>query len=282
MDISGSTRVFLILGDPVEQVRAPEVFNQQFRKHGVDAVLVPARVAPADLPAFVKQVFKARNIDGLCLTVPHKTVIMPLLDHCDPLGRVTGAVNAARRNADGSIEGALFDGIGFTRSLAADGVAVAGARVLIIGAGGAGVAIAASLAGRGAAQVALHDKAVERTAAAVALLSAACGPAIVAAASGDPAGYDIVVNATPLGLEAGDPIPVDVPRLDAGAAVVDILMKNQPTPLLRACHARGIAAHPGFGMLAHQMPEYLEFFGFPEIAAALRADLSEVSALLAS
>ncbi|MDE2158931.1 MAG: shikimate dehydrogenase, partial [Burkholderiales bacterium] len=183
MDISGSTRVFLILGDPVEQVRAPEVFNQQFRKHGVDAVLVPARVAPADLPAFVTQAFKARNIDGLCLTVPHKTLVMPLLDRCDALGRVTGAVNAARRNADGSIEGALFDGIGFTRSLAADGVAIAGARVLVIGAGGAGVAIAASLAQRGAARVALYDKAAGRSAAAVAALAAPCGPAIVEAGS---------------------------------------------------------------------------------------------------
>jgi shikimate dehydrogenase len=102
---------------------------------------------------------------------------------------------------------------------------------------------------------------------------------VVSVASPDPAGYDLVVNATPLGLKAGDPLPFDVARLDADTAVVDILMKNQPTPLLRACHARGITAHPGFEMMVQQVPEYLAFFGFGELARAVQADASEVRAL---
>jgi hypothetical protein len=115
--ISGSTDVFLIVGDPVEQVKAPESFNRIFARFGIDAVLVPAQVPAGDLLDFVRAVFKAPNIRGLWVTIPHKTPITALLAECDDLGRVAGAVNAVRRNADGSLSGALFDGEGFVRSL---------------------------------------------------------------------------------------------------------------------------------------------------------------------
>ncbi|MDE2082744.1 MAG: shikimate dehydrogenase [Burkholderiales bacterium] len=279
--ISGSTRVFLILGDPVVQVRAPEVFNFLFGRQGIDAVLVPAQVAPADFEGFVRQAFKARNIDGLWLAIPHKTAMVGLLDRCDRLGRVSGAVNAARRNADGSIEGALFDGLGFTKALDVAGVPIAGARALVVGVGGGGVAIAASLAARGVARLALFDAAPGRAESAAQRVRAEFGTDAVAAVRPDPTGFDLVVNATPLGLKADDPLPFDVEHLAPAAVVVDILMKNQPTPLLRACQARGVRAYPGFEMLLQQMPEYLAFFGYDDLARAVQADPSELRALLA-
>lgn len=277
--ITGTTRVFLILGDPVAQVRAPEVFNALFRRHGADAVLVPAHVAAADFDAFARQALAARNIDGLWLAIPHKTAMVGLLDRCDALGRSAGAVNAARRNADGSIEGALFDGVGFTKALDHFGFRIAGCRALVVGVGGGGVAIAASLASRGAASIALFDSAPGRTDAVAARLARDFGADIRSLDRPDPAGHDLVVNATPLGLQARDPLPFDPARLDAGAVVVDILMKNQPTPLLRACRQRGIEAHPGFEMLVQQVPEYLSFFGFDAIARAVQADAAEVRSL---
>ena len=280
--ITGTTRVFLILGDPVAQVRAPEAFNHLFRAHGVDAVLVPAHVAPADLDGFVRQVTRARNIEGLWLAIPHKTPMVELLDHCDRLGRTAGAVNAARRNADGSLEGALFDGIGFVKALDHFGIAIEGRSALVVGVGGGGVAIATSLAARGVSRLALFDNVPGRTAAIAPRLSSEFGTAAVAADLPDPAGFDIVVNATPLGLKPGDPLPFDVARVDADAAVIDILMKNQPTPLLRDCQARGITAHPGFEMMVQQVPEYLAFFGFDAIARAVQADPSDVRALFAA
>jgi shikimate dehydrogenase len=280
MSISGTTRVFQILGDPVAQVRAPEVFNHLFRKHGADAVLVPVQIAPADFAAYVRHAFTARNVDGLWLAIPHKTAMVALLDHCDLLGRIAGAVNAARRNADGSIEGALFDGVGFVKALDQFGIAVAGRRALVVGVGGGGVAIAASLAERGAAHIALYDNAPGRSAEVARRLAQAFDVEVAAAPSPDPAGFDLIVNATPLGLQPGDPLPFDVSRLDAQTAVVDILMKNQPTPLLRACHARGIGAYPGYEMLVQQIPEYLSFFGYDDIAQAVQADASDVRALL--
>jgi len=279
MSISGTTRVFLILGDPVAQVRAPEAFNHLFDKHGVDAVLVPANVPAAEFDGFVKQALKARNIDGLWLAIPHKTAMVELLDRCDRLGQSAGAVNAARRNADGSLEGALFDGVGFTKALDHFGIAVPGRKVLVVGVGGGGVAIATSLAARGAGQVALFDSAPGRTEAVAKKLAAEFGVDVVSVPSPDPAGFQLVVNATPLGLKAGDPLPFDVARLDPDAAVVDILMKNQPTPLLRACRARGVTAHPGFEMMVQQVPEYLSFFGYDAIAKAVQADASDVRAL---
>lgn len=264
MDITGRTRVFMILGDPIAQVQAPALFNPIFRAQGVDAVLVPAQVAPDDLPGFVQQVLRARNIDGLWLTIPHKAAVLPLLDRCDRLGRIAQAVNALRRNADGSLEGALFDGKGFVKSLDHFGVAVAGQRVLIVGTGGAGMAIAVSLAERGAAAIALFDLDRSRSAAAAARINAAFAaqPARIAKTA-DAAGFDLVVQASPLGMEPGDPLPLNPASVDAGAVVVDILMKNQPTPLLRACAERGLQVHPGFEMLTRQIPDYLRFFGLP-------------------
>lgn len=279
MSISGTTRVFLILGDPVAQVRAPEAFNHLFDKHGVDAVLVPANVPASEFDGFVTHALKARNIDGLWLAIPHKTAMVELLDRCDRLGRSAGAVNAARRTADGTLEGALFDGVGFTKALDHFGITIPGRKVLVVGVGGGGVAIATSLAAKGAGRIALFDNTPGRTEAVATKLSSEFGVDVVSAATPDPAGFELVVNATPLGLKADDPMPFDVARLDAGAAVVDILMKNQPTPLLRACRARGITAHPGFEMMVQQVPEYLSFFGFDAIAKAVQADPSDVRAL---
>lgn len=267
MDIHGRTRVFMILGDPVAQVRAPSLFNPLFARHGVDAVLVPAQVAPADLEAFVHHVLKARNIDGLWVTIPHKAALFGLLDRCDRRATLAQAVNAVRRNADGSIEGALFDGEGFCRGLADAGVALQGRRVLVFGTGGAGAAIAVSLAERGVARLSLHDADAARAAALAARLRGAtaadvqvCGP--------EPAGHDLVVHATPLGLRATDPLPFDPARVDTGAVVADILMTATPTPLLQACRARGLRAFDGVPMMQRQAEDYLAFFGLPPLPLA--------------
>lgn len=278
--ITGSTRVFMILGNPVEQVRAPEMFNHLFKRRGVDAVLVPAQVAPQDLALFVRNVFKARNIDGLWLTIPHKTAVMALLDRVDPLGQVAQAVNAVRRNTDGSIEGALFDGLGFVKGLDVFGVTARGAQALVVGAGGAGVAIAVSLAERGVAKLALFDRDPARCESLAARIRAAYALEVDAQATPDPAGFDLVINASPLGLNVSDPLPFDVTRLEPHAAVVDILMKNQPTPLLRACQARTVKAFTGFEMMIQQAPDYLDFFGLHALARSVETDPSEVRSLL--
>ncbi|WP_245909381.1 shikimate dehydrogenase family protein [Sphaerotilus hippei] len=269
--ISGHTRVFMVAGDPVSQVQAPAIFNRIFQRHGVDAVLVPAQVAPERFVDFARTIMAAGNIDGLWLTIPHKTTLLPLLGHVDTAGHMAQSVNAVRRHADGTLEGGLFDGSGLVSALRHFGLEPRGRRVLLLGTGGAGAAIATALLDQGVAELALHDLGPR-----AAQLAQRLGDARVSVPGADPAGFELIINATPLGLQADDALPVDVSRIDPGARVFDILMKHRPTPLLRACAERGIQAHPGFEMLVQQVPDYLRFFRMEAIADTVQADLSEV------
>ena len=279
MNITGTTRVFFILGDPVAQVRAPEVYNALFAQHGIDAVLVPLKLPAAALPGFLEHGLKAENIGGFWATIPHKGQLATLLNPRDPVAQIAGAVNAVRRLPDGKLEAALFDGIGFVKGLDHFGIDVKGKRVLVVGAGGGGHAVAAAIAQRGPAQLAVFNRTSDRAAALVDRLRPITGAATVAM-SNDAAGYDLIVNCTSQGLKPDDPLPFDPTRVDAGAAVVDIIMSKQPTPLLRACRERGLKAEAGFEMLVQQVPEYLRFFGFDALAQTLQTDLGTVRSLL--
>ncbi|SDR50275.1 shikimate dehydrogenase [Paraburkholderia fungorum] len=280
MTITGNTQVFMIVGDPVAQVRAPEIYNHLFQRHNVDAVLVPMKVPPASLAGFVRHTMAAGNVGGMWVTIPHKAAMQNLMDRCDPLAQIAGAVNAVRRGDDGAIEGALFDGLGFVNGLDYFGIPLAGRRVLVVGAGGGGQAVAAALAQRGVGHLAIYNRTAARAAELVARLAPVFGNIVSVAESADPAGYDLIVNCTSQGLKADDPLPVDVLRVDEGASVVDIIMTREPTPLLKACAQRGIAAHAGFEMLVQQIPEYLKFFGMTDLAQTLQNDLTEVRSLL--
>lgn len=277
--INGATEVYLILGDPVEQVRAPESFNLIFATLGINAVLVPVHLPVAHVQNFVRAAFSARNIKGLLLTIPHKSLVMDMLDECSELGRLAGAVNAVRCDAQGRLVGELFDGEGLVESLNGFNIAYTARRVLILGAGGGAAAIAASLVSPAskvskgaAAEVALYDPTPGKAQALAERLASAAQARVIAVDSNDPARFDVIVNASPLGLYASDSMPCDVSRMAPHAALVDILMKNQPTPVVRAARSRGLVAHPGFEMMIRQGALYLDFFGLHEAAQAVRQD----------
>ena len=281
MAISGKTRVFMIIGDPVAQVRAPEVYNHLFARHGIDAVVVPVKVPVAKFAGFVENAFAAENFGGFWVTIPHKAAMHALMQVCDPVAQVAGAVNAVRRSPTGGLEGALFDGTGFVKGLDHFGLPVAGRSVLVVGAGGGGQAVAAALAQRGPAKLTIANRSIDKAQAIVDRLTPRYALPVACTSSTDPAGYDLIVNCTSQGLTASDALPIDPTRIDTGAAVVDIIMTREPTPLLRACRERGLVAHAGFEMLVQQVPEYMRFFGMPELAEILQNDLSEVRQLLA-
>ena len=264
MPITGTTRVFFILGDPVAQVRAPEVYNHLFQRFGIDAVLVPLKLPAAALPGFLEHGLKAENIGGLWATIPHKAQLFSLLQPADPVAQVAAAVNAVRRRADGRLEAALFDGIGFVKGLDHFGIDVKGRNALVVGAGGGGHAVAAAMAQRGPQRLAVWNRTRDRAAALVQRLQPLAGAAVTVAESNDPAGYDLVVNCTSQGLKPDDPLPFDPTRCDSGAAVLDIIMSKVPTPLLRQARERGLKAEAGF----------------EDIARTLQADLGEVRSLL--
>lgn len=260
--ITGKTRVIAHLGYPTEAFKAPMIYNPWFEANGIDAVVVPVGVRAPDYPALLKALFTATNMHGGLVTMPHKVTTAGLADDLTTTARIAGACNAILKRADGSLLGDMFDGAGFVRGVERKGRRIAGARSLVVGCGGVGSAIAASLAGAGAAAIGLHDP---RTTACEDLAERLRQhyPALaVVIGSNDPAGYDIVVNATPLGMQPIDPLPLDPAKLSPDMFVGEVVMKEEYTPLLRAARARGCTVQVGTDMLFEMIPAYLEFFGF--------------------
>lgn len=265
--ISGTTRLIAHLGYPTETFKAPLIYNPYFEKHGIDAVVVPMGCKSEDYPAFLKLAFRLSNIHGALVTMPHKITTMGLLDEISTNAKVAGSCNAVRLGPGGKLIGDMFDGEGFVRGLLRKGQTVRGVAVLIIGAGGVGSAIAASLAAAGVRRIALHDENTETLNGLRSRLNTHYPQAEVTSGSADPGGFDIVVNATPLGMRKGDPLPVDVSRLSPKTFVGEVVMKTEITPFLAAARERGCAFQVGTDMLFEQIPAYLEFFGFPSTTA---------------
>lgn len=261
--IRGTTTLIAHLGFPTEAFKAPLIYNPYFEQAGIDAVVVPMGVTADAYPQFLKLLFRLSNIGGALVTMPHKVTTVALLDEATPAVRVAGSCNAVRRAPDGRLQGDIFDGEGFVRAVVRKGRRLAGARVLVVGSGGAGAAIAASCAAAGAGALSLFDLDAGAAEALGRRLRARHPALAVATGARDPAGCDIVVNATPLGMRDGDPLPIDAARLDRAALVGDVVMKQELTPLLRAARDRGCAIQVGTDMLFEQIPAYLEFFGLP-------------------
>lgn len=265
--ISGTTKLIAHLGYPTDSFKAPLIYNPYFEKSGIDAVVVPMGCKSQDYPSFLKLVFRLSNIHGALVTMPHKITTMSLVDEVSTNAKVAGSCNAIKLGTGGRLIGDMFDGEGFVSGILRKGQKVAGSDVLIVGAGGVGSAIAASFAAGGARRIALHDK---NEAASLGLrnrLSNYYPKTEVAIGSSDPEGFDIVVNATPLGMRRGDPLPVNVSHLSAATFVGEVVMKEEITPLLAAARERGCAFQVGADMLFEQIPAYLDFFGFPATTA---------------
>jgi shikimate dehydrogenase len=274
--ISGKTTVIAHLGYPTEAFKAPMIYNPYFDQAGIDAVVIPMGIRAEDYAAFLRPLFTMTNIRGALVTMPHKVATVAMLDEVTPTARIAGSCNAIRKRADGSLLGDMFDGAGFVRGVARKGKALAGARALVVGAGGVGSAIAASLAASGIAAIGLFDASREEAASLGGRLREHYPALDVRVGSNDPAGYDVVVNATPLGMKEGDPLPVDVARIAPGTFVGEVVMKEEFTPFLRAALDKGCPVQVGTDMLFEQIPAYLEFFGFPTTTAENLRRLSQI------
>jgi shikimate dehydrogenase len=239
--------------------------------------VVPMGCKPADYPTFLRSVFQLTNIRGALITMPHKVTTVALLDEVSPTVLVAGACNAVKRTADGKLVGDMFDGAGFVRGVQRKGMRLRGARVLVVGSGGVGCAIAASLAAEGLSAISLFDVNLASAEQLGTRLQKHYPATNVRTGSNDPAGYDLVVNATPLGMNDGDPLPIDMSRLDAHTFVGEVVMKTETTAFLAAAQARGCRTQVGTDMLFEQIPAYLEFFGFPTTTAENLRSVSQLS-----
>jgi len=275
--INGNTELIAHIGYPTHAFKAPMIYNPYFDHIGVNACVVPMGCQSADYPAFLRAVFTLTNIRGALITMPHKVTTVGLLDRVTPTVNVAGACNAVRRAADGALEGDLFDGEGFVRGVQRKGLKLAGARALVVGAGGVGCAIAASLAAAGVGAIALHDRQRDAVDGLAKRLRVHYPAIEVCTGSNDPAGFDLVVNATPMGMNPGDPLPLDVSRLEPSTFVGEVVMRTEMTAFLQAARARGCPIQVGSDMLFEQIPAYLEFFGYPSTTAEVLRSVARLT-----
>jgi shikimate dehydrogenase len=237
---------------------------------------VPMGCKTEDYPTFLRAVFSLQNIRGALITMPHKVTTAGLLDEVSPTAQIAGACNAVRRTEDGRLVGDMFDGEGFVRGVLRKGQNLTGIRALVVGCGGVGSAIAASLAAAGVSTLQLFDAYTPSMEGLASRLRQHYPALLVETGSNDPAGCDLVVNATPMGMNEGDPLPMDVDRIAPTAFVGEVVMKAETTAFLAAAQARGCRVQVGTDMLFEQIPAYLEFFGLPSTTAEV---LREVATL---
>jgi shikimate dehydrogenase len=248
---SGATRVIFIAGDPIAQVKSPAGVTRLLRERGADKVVVPAQVRPGELAAFLAMVERLPNIDGVIATVPHKFDLAAACTRTTPRVRSIGAANVARRAPGGGWFGDMCDGEAYIAGLLQRGFDPRGKRALLVGAGGAGSAIAHSLVDAGVAALALHDIDAGRRDALIgkiARYAPGSSSSQPIAGSADPRGFDLVINATPVGMKPGDPHPLDTEKIEAGMFVGDVITAPAVTPLLAAAQAKGCAVMTGIDM----------------------------------
>jgi shikimate dehydrogenase len=275
--INGHTELIAHIGYPTHTFTSPMISNPYFNEAGINAVVVPMGCKAENYPVFLKSVFTLENIRGALITMPHKVSTVGLLDEVTATVRVAGACNAVKRLADGRLVGDMFDGAGFVRGVQRKGLNLTGQRVLVVGTGGVGSAIAASLAAAGIASISLFDLDTTRCEALAQRLKDNYPEIEVRTGSHDPAHHDLVVNATPLGMSESDPLPLDVSRLSPHTFVGEVVMRAETTAFLAAAQARGCLTQVGTDMLYEQIPAYLEFFGLPTTTADVLRRVARLS-----
>jgi len=258
--ISGRTRIYGIVGDPIEQVRSPEMISAEFAARGLDALMIPIHVLPADFDGCLAQLKRVQNLDGLVFTIPYKRAAVALADEVGAHARATGAINALARRSRGRWAGDIFDGIGCVEAFRRRGYPVAGQRLMLIGAGGAGAAIGVAIAHEHPRSMRIYDIDPQRAADLAASIRGV-DPSIDVSRGGPvTAGIDILLNASPVGMLTDPRTPVDVSSIAPEVIVFDAIVKPEPTKLLAVAQSRGCRTVSGREMMRGQISKIVDFF----------------------
>lgn len=260
-DISGTTRLYGLVGAPLKTARSPELLNRLFIEQREDAACVPFVVEGEGLSAFAAGARAIGNLSGMLITMPHKQRMVDFVDDLHPTALQVGALNVIRCDADGRWIGAIFDGLGCVLGMQWEGNDPVNKSVLLVGAGGAGRAIAFAVASAGARMLTISDVDLRRAEDLARAVAEATG---CSTRSGppDPDGFEVIINATPMGMQPNDAMPVDPKRLAPDSIVVDIINSPEPTSLCRAAAARGCRTQNGRPMHEGQAVHALRFLGF--------------------
>ena len=257
--LTGATRVFAILGDPIAQVKSPEVFSAMFASAGIDAVMVPVHAPSDHFESIVPALKLAQNIDGLIFTVPFKARAVAFADRVGDTGRLVDAINVLRRDRDGTWTGDMFDGKGFVAGARNKGLAIEGRRVALFGAGGAGSAIACELAASGVASIAIIDPKADRAGALAARLQREFSSCRVTAADAAPADASMIVNASTVGMKPTDGLPGAIGTPSNDMLFGDVVITGLPTPLIQLAIAHGCGYVTGRDMIGGQAEAIFAF-----------------------
>lgn len=258
INLNGRTRLYPLLGDPIIYARSPDWLSKHMAKRGMNMISLPMEVPDGKLQTVMDGLAATKNVDGLSLTMPHKITGYAFCATVSETSRLLGVVSAIRRNVDGSWHGHTTDGDAFVKAQIDNGAKIAGARVLVLGAGGAGSAIVISMLEAGAAEVAVHDVDEARARKITGLLKPSAADRI-RVGSNDPTGFDIVSNATPLGMADGDPLPLDPAKLRPGMFVGDVVAGHGETPLIKAARAAGCSTADGDAMVVAVLDVMCDF-----------------------
>jgi shikimate dehydrogenase len=273
--VRGSTVLTGTIGDPIAHVRAPESMGQWFAERGIDAIWLPFHVHPEHLPAFMNGMRALENMAGVTVTMPHKRAVVDLVDAVSDCVRRTGVANMIRRQPGGRLVADNADGAGFVAGLHANKVVLTGRSIWLVGAGGAGTAIAWSIADEAPASIAITDTCQDAAELLADGLRSAYPAITFSTRVPAPRGVDVAINATPSGLHAGDPLSFDPALLRRDACVVEIIMKPAVTDLLRAAAAVGLKTVPGQAMLDGQLQIYADYLGLTPAPKAAKLNESK-------
>lgn len=254
---TGATAIFPIVGDPVDQVKSPAAITAIFAARGENAVCIPMQVSPADLAGLMASLHAVKNVGGILVTVPHKRASLRCCETSTDRAQFVGAVNVLRRS-DKGWAGDNTDGAGYLDGISRHGFDVAGKRALLAGCGGAGAAIALEILNRGAARLAIHDLDILRRDAVVGKLAQRF-PGRVTAGGADPTGFDLVANATPMGMKAGDPMPIESSALRPEQFVACVITKPKIPPLIEFARRLGCRTMTGSEMFDAQAEKLADF-----------------------
>jgi shikimate dehydrogenase len=258
INLNGRTRLYPLLGDPIVYARSPDWLSRHMAKRGMNMISLPMEVPEGALELVMAGLAATKNVDGLSLTMPHKITGYAYCATVSETSRMLGVVAAIRRNKDGSWHGHTTDGEAFVKAQIDNGARIKGARVLVLGAGGAGSAIVISMLEAGAAEVVVHDADVARARRIVDLLKDKAGDRVKVGPN-DPTGFDVVSNATPMGMADGDPLPLDPSRLTASMFVGDVVAGHGETPLIKAARSAGCRTADGDAMVVAVLDVMCDF-----------------------
>jgi len=261
--VSGRTRVYGIVGDPIEQVRSPEMITAEFVRRGIDALMIPVHVRPADFDGCLAQLKRVQNLDGLVFTIPYKRAAVALADDVGEHARTIGAINALARRAQGRWAGDIFDGMGCVEAFRRRGYAIRGQRLMLLGAGGAGAAIGVAMAHEHPGSMRLYDIDPQRAAELAASIRTVDPSIDVEVGEPVTTGIDILLNASPVGMLTDPRTPVDISAIEPQVIVFDAIVKPEPTKLLALAQARGCRTVFGREMMRGQISKIVDFFGTP-------------------